>query len=215
MGAQHPEYYLQYIGSQVSTSWGQESGSADVCIYTQWNPGKCTNIACSTVPAVRHWPDLWYLWRQPHRKWEGLSNVGESPTPWIGASFNWKLLNVTTGDLFSFWHRGKRFWIREIRWRRKKLYRKIRRLSPLRGRVYISQFHTQLPAQGFIQNRHQQVLNNGLNNLPFLSLHSIFALCWSTSETLLVPAHSCLHTWSPVFLLILLCLGCHASYFSI
>jgi hypothetical protein len=46
---------------------------ADECIYIQWNPGKCTNIACLTVPAVRHWSDPWYLSKKPHMEWERLS----------------------------------------------------------------------------------------------------------------------------------------------
>lgn len=112
--AQDPECYLQYSESQVSTSWGQENGSADVYTYIQWNPGKCTNIVCSTVPAARHWSDPWYLWKKPHRKWEGLSNMRETPAHWVCVSFNEKLLNiVTTGDLFSFWHAETKLWVRE------------------------------------------------------------------------------------------------------
>lgn len=137
--------YLQYSESQVSTSWGQENGLADVYIYIQWNPGKCTNIVCSTVPAARHWSDPWYLWKKDHRKWEGLP-----PAPWICVSFTLNI--VSTGDIF-FWHRGikalgKR---REIKW--KNYQGQSLDWAPWGLGCHLSQLHTQLPAQGLAQNR--------------------------------------------------------------
>lgn len=113
-----PQLYLQYSESQVSTSWGQESGSADGYIYIQWNPGICTSTACSTVPAVRHWSDPWYLWKNKNKN-KNKNHTGKGGAFYCGR--NTSSLNMCIFRLKAIQHCHNRRSFLFLSWRNKTL----------------------------------------------------------------------------------------------
>lgn len=104
-------HYLQYIESQVSTSWGQENGSVDVYIYIQWNPG---NVPISLL--FNWWFQLrgtgqtpWYLWKKT------TGNGGTSASSLNMCIFHWKVIkHCLNRELFFFSDMEElKLWVRE------------------------------------------------------------------------------------------------------